>query len=40
MKKLISVFLALIILSGCVLYFFPSYLPRELHPLLIRFDPG
>ena len=32
MKKLISGLLALIIISGCVLYFFPSYLPRELHP--------
>ena len=30
MKKLISALLVLIIMAGCILYFFPSYLPREL----------
>ena len=33
MKKLISVLLALIIIAGCILYFFPSYLPDELLPV-------
>ena len=32
MKKLLSVLLVLLCLFGCALYFFPSYLPRELHP--------
>ena len=31
-KKLLSVLLVLLCLFGCALYFFPDYLPRELHP--------
>ena len=32
MKKLLSILLVLLCLFGCALYFFPDYLPRELHP--------
>ena len=32
MKRVLSVILTLIILSGCIFYFFPSYLPPELLP--------
>jgi len=31
-KKLLSILLVLLCLFGCALYFFPDYLPRELHP--------
>ena len=32
MKRVLSVILTLIILSGCIFYFFPFYLPPELLP--------
>jgi micrococcal nuclease len=32
MKRLISVFLGIAILFGCILYYFPEYLPKKLMP--------
>ena len=32
MKRFISVFLGIAILFGCILYYFPQYLPKELMP--------
>ena len=32
MKKLLCVLIALVLLAGCLLYFFPSQLPRQLLP--------
>ena len=32
MKKFLSALIVLILLAGCILYFFPSYLPPELSP--------
>ena len=37
MKKVLSCLLILVILSGCILYFFPSSLPRELYPASYSF---